>query len=279
LVIQQASAEVPANPPAPPNTSPPPVKPADSMTQLRALYRAAAERYAPMDSYVARVRRREQVNGKDKPEEVLLFKFRKEPWSVYFKFIGTEGHGREVVYVKGQYGNQIHTLLAAGDIPLTPAGRRMSVSLDNVFVRSASRHAITDAGIGEIIARFGRLLDYNERADMKYGPVKYVGRVKRPEFEMPLDVAEQGILVGQDPYMPKGGRRWLMFEPTTHLPQLVITHDDTGHEVEYICYDRLEYPVKLDDDDFNPDKLWPPERGRQTRATGGLLPGNRLANR
>ena len=94
----------------------------DPSARLHALYGEAAEHYARVDSYIVRLTRREQLNGKDKPEEVLLFKFRKDPWSVYFKWLGTEGKGREVVYVHGQYENKIHSILAAGDIPLMPAG-------------------------------------------------------------------------------------------------------------------------------------------------------------
>src|SRR5262249_11864477 len=123
--IQRTSVEVPAVPAAEVKNSPAvtasaPSVPAatNSATRLRALHREAAERYAGMDSYIARVRRREQLNGKDRPEELLIFKFRKQPWSVYFKFLGPEGQGRKVIYVKGQHGNLIHTLLAAGDVPL-----------------------------------------------------------------------------------------------------------------------------------------------------------------
>src|SRR5437899_386649 len=110
--------------------------PSDPAVKLHALYREAAERYARVDSYIVRLMRREQINGKDKPEEVLLFKFRKEPWSVYFKWLGQEGAGREVIYVKGQHENKIHTLLAAGDMPLMPAGRRIALAPDSLVVRS-----------------------------------------------------------------------------------------------------------------------------------------------
>ena len=37
---------------------------------------------------------------------------------------------------------------------------------------------------------------------------------------------------------------------------LVVTYDNRNQEVEYYLYDRLQTPVKLDGDDFNPDKLW-----------------------
>src|SRR5262249_676033 len=93
-----------------------PTPPADPLKQLQ---QRAAERSACIDSYIVRLVRREQVNGKDSPEETLLVKFRKEPWSVYFKWLGKQSQGREATYVKGEYENKIHTLLADGDMPFT----------------------------------------------------------------------------------------------------------------------------------------------------------------
>jgi hypothetical protein len=231
--------------------------PDNPTARLRALYQMADERYATFDSYIARVRRRELANGKTKPEEVFLFKYRKQPLSVYFKWIGTEGQGREVVYVQGQHGNKIHTLLAAGDMPLAPAGQRLAVAPDSIFVRNASRHSITDAGIGHIIENYGKLLNALDRGDPKVGTVKCLGPIKRPEYEAPLEAIERAIPPGVDPDVPRGGKRLCMFDMTARLPVLVITLDAVGNEVEYYCYDRLQFPVKLNDDDFDPDKLWP----------------------
>jgi hypothetical protein len=222
------------------------------------LYNQAALRYATIDSYVARLRRREQVKGKDQPEELILFKFRKQPWSVYFKWLGPTGNGREVIYVKGQHGDMIHTLLATGDMPLAPAGKHMALSPDNIFVRSASRHAITEAGIGVMIEKFGMGLDAQERGDKRFGTLMYVGLTKRPECgDASLETMEHVLPPGVDSQLPHGGRRWLFFDPLSHLPVLMITHDDKDHEVEYYRYDRLQYPVKLDDLDFDPNRLWP----------------------
>jgi hypothetical protein len=60
--------------------------------------------------------------------------------------------------------------------------------------------------------------------------------------------------------LPHGGHRLWVFDPATKFPALLITQDDQGREVEYYCYDRFEFPVHLDDDDFNPDKLWAAKR-------------------
>src|SRR5262249_8124468 len=95
----------PAPPPPPASSTPPPAPPPGAPaegTSPRELYQKAAARYANIDSYIARLTRREVVKDRPQPEAVMLFKFRKEPWSVYFKWLGKEGQGREVVYVRGE---------------------------------------------------------------------------------------------------------------------------------------------------------------------------------
>jgi hypothetical protein len=223
---------------------------------LRQLYQLAQERYADMDSYQVRLTRREQVKGKNQPEEIILFKFRKEPWSLYFKWLSDSGKGREVIYVKGRYGNKMHTRLAAGDAPFMPAGKRLSLDPDSPLVRSACRHPITYAGIGACIDRFGVLLDAQERGDRRLGAVANLGYQNRPELSQPHEVMEHTIAAGVEADLPHGGKRSLYFDPESHLPMLIVTHNERGDEVEYYRYDRLQFPVKLDDDDFNPDKVW-----------------------
>lgn len=230
----------------------------DPQARLQALHRAALEKYATIDSYVARLRRREQVNGRMKPEEVILFKFRKEPWSVYFRWLGTEGQGREVVYVKGKYENKLHTLLAAGDVPLMPAGKRLALDPDGVLVKSSSRHPIAKAGIGSLIEKYGQAVEGRQRGDPKAGVLKYLGAVRRPEFAAPCEAVEHLIPPGVEAQLPQGGQRVFYFDPASRLPTLIVTQDHGGQEVEYYCYDRLLFPVKLDEDDFNPAKLWRP---------------------
>lgn len=257
-----AAVEDPSSPPPIPSvvkpSATPTVPPAagEAMPQLRAVHKKAAAKFATIDSYVARLRRREQINGKDKPEELMLFKFRKQPWSVYFKWLGIEGHNRECIYVKGRYGNLIHTLLAEGDVMLMPAGKKISLSPTSPLVTSRSRHSITDAGIGQMIDIFGKVVDALEAGDKRYGTMKYLGQLRRPEFEQAHIAIEQAIPPGAETTLPQGGSRLWLFDPESGLPVLMVTTDHTNHEVEYYCYDRIQYPVKLDDDDFNPDRVW-----------------------
>jgi hypothetical protein len=261
--LPPAPMPLPAAPPAASGGSRPPAAvdrsaAAANADAVKRLHQQAVEAYAAMDSYIARLTRREVVNGKAQPEEVILFKFRKQPWSVYLKWIGEEGKGREVVYVKGAYGNKIHTLLINGDMPalLMPADRRMSVDVDSMLVRSASRHSITEAGIGHCIERLSRILEGMERGDKKVGTVADLGLQQRPECPKPLPMIEHTVPPGLDAELARGGKCMYGFDPDSHLPVLVITRDDKGQEVEYYRYDRIQFPVKLDGDDFDPDKLW-----------------------
>lgn len=250
-------APAPATPPkvtpAPPPA--PPAAPAATALSVRQIYELARDRYATIDSYIVRLTRREQVKGKDQPEEIILFKFRKNPWSLSFKWLGTVGQGREAIYVKGQHEDKIHTMLAAGDAPFMPAGKVMSLPPDSILVRNASRHAITDAGIGALLDYMGQTLAANERGDHRQGTLTALGLTKRPEFPQRLLAVEKIIPPGAETELPRGGRRITYFDPESHLPVLVTTRDDRGHEVEYYRYDRLLTPVKLNDDDFNPKNL------------------------
>ena len=244
-------------------TPAPAISPSSSGS-VRQVVEQAAATYAGIDSYIARLTRREQVNGKTE-EEVMLFKFREEPWSVYFKWLGEVGKGREVIFVKGQHGSQIHTLLAGGDHPLKPAGSRMALAPDSVFVRMASRHPVTEAGIGASIERLVHLLDAIDHGDTRRGSLLELGIQQRPDYTGPLLVIEHTFPPGYDLTMPRGGKRYYGFDAENHLPVLVTARDDKGQEVEYYRYDRLQYPVRLDNDDFDPDKLWGKPGGGRTQ--------------
>jgi hypothetical protein len=236
----------------------PQVDPSPPMLEqpLRMLYQRAAQRHAAMDSYIVRLKRREVVNGRAQPEEVIRVQMRRDPYSVYLKWLGKEGKGREAIYVKWKYKNEMQLLLAAGDMfPFSPAGMRFSLAPDDPLARAKSRYPITETGLGALIERYGRMVAAIEKGDPRDGTAKYLGRVQRPEFEAKVEAAHQVLPAESDPLLPKGGQRWWFFDATSGLPALVITHDPAG-EVEYYCYDYLQWPAPMDDNDFNPDHVW-----------------------
>jgi hypothetical protein len=246
--------------PAQPAVSPASLSaPADPLARLRELHQRAAARYAGMDGYVVQMRRREWLPTKDKPEpeDLVACKFRKQPKSVYFQWVGPNATGREVVYVEGRHEGKIHTKLAKTDLFVPFGPKRTSFPPDSPLVRSRSRHSITEAGIGTVIDRYGQLVDALERGDPRLGTARYLGPQARPEFARPLEGVEVTIPPGSEPLLSQGGRRYLYFDPDHGLPALVLLQDAAGREVEYYGYDQWRYPVPLTDADFDPERLWP----------------------
>ena len=120
---------------------------------------------------------------------------------------------------------------------------------------SSTANSDTKTGLGSLIERYGNMVAGIEKGDEREGTAKYLGKIKRPEFEAPVEAVQQTLAPNADPGLPKGGQRWWHFDPTSGLPVLVIANDQSG-EVEYYCHDHIQWPVRLDDDDFNPDRLW-----------------------
>jgi hypothetical protein len=228
------------------------LNPQFSSNPLAAIYEQARQRYAGMDSYIFRLKRREVVNGRRQPEEILQVKLRREPYSVYLKWLNPESKGREVVYVRGKYDNKMQVQLAPGD-PFAFLMARSSIAPDDPMARAKSRYPITETGFGPLIERYGKMVAGVEKGDPREGTVKYLGRQARPEFAAKVEGVHQILAAKSDPQLPTGGERWWYFDPATGLPALVIAHDPSG-EVEYYCHDHVQL-VRLDDDDFNPDRL------------------------
>lgn len=220
---------------------------------MRFLYQRAAERHATMDAYTFRLKRREVVNGVKQTEELIAVKLRREPFSVHLAWIGKEAKGRETIYVHGKFDNKMQVMLAPNDPIAFLMGGKMAVALDNPMVKSRSRYPITTTGFGSIIERYGQMVAGIERGDPRDGTAKYLGQVKREEFEQKVEAVYQVLPANGDPNLPKGGERWWYFDATHGLPILVIAHDSSG-EVEYYCHDQIRHPVRLDDDDFSPER-------------------------
>ena len=113
-----------------------------------------------------------------------------------------------------------------------------------------------------MIESFGRMVAGIEKGDAREGTAKYLGRVKRNEFPgVEVEAVHQVLPPNGDPLLPKGGQRYWFFDVTTGLPALYITLDANSRvnpegEVEYYVYDRVQWPMPMDDNDFNPDRVW-----------------------
>jgi hypothetical protein len=76
-----------------------------------------------------------------------------------------------------------------------------------------------------------------------------------------MDAIEETILPKTEPLFPKGGKRFYFFETgedsrSRGLPTLVVAYDSTNTEVEYYNFDNFLTDIKLNDGDFDPDRVW-----------------------
>jgi hypothetical protein len=233
-----------------------PASPRASDSPLRTLHRLAFERFVATPGYLARFHRRELINGREQPEELILFKYRRDPNALYMRWLGNEARGRELLYARGQYDDMIFVLPGVGESGwFQVAGRAVLRRPDTPQGLGKERHAVAEFGIGPWINQFGRLVEAFERGDPKAGTVKYLGGVKRPEFETPVEAVMHFIPPGAESGLPDGGQRLWFFDPTHHFPVLLIAHDAAGREVEYYCLDQIYFPAHFQAGEFDPGNL------------------------
>ncbi|MFO0797138.1 MAG: DUF1571 domain-containing protein [Gemmataceae bacterium] len=261
------SAVAPAATPQPPPVEPTaqPASPqAATPNALAKLADAATKRWAGIDTFEAKLTRREVVRGEAAQTEEVLVQLRSQPYAVYMRNTGEVGHGREVLYNPSRHEDKVHAIVGEGDSRLYKAGNKApSLSPDSPLVKNKSRRSIRDAGPGTAVALFARLVQTSP-ADLKY-----VGAVRRPELgDLPLELVEQTVRPRAEPDVERGGVRSWYFDakpdsPSFGLPVL-MTLVESGSippkELEFYCYTQVKAPAGLTDADFNVDRLNRPRR-------------------
>ncbi len=267
-----ATTPEPFKPAEPVSTKPEtPVKPVSAtvpaevtnpVAEFKRLVQRSQEAVKNLDGFEAILKRREVVDGNKLPEELLQFRFRKAPLSVHFKWIGTEGNGRELVYATGKFNDRVHILTAKGDgFVLMPAKKRLDFAIDDSNIKSKSRYDLKEGGMLKSIDQLGRVLQEVERDPKSNADrIRYLGKAKRPEYAGALEGIDEYIPPKWEPLLPKGGRRQSFFDsnpdsPTYGLPLVIVAQDHMGREVEYYHFDKLKL-TRFTDADFDPDRLF-----------------------
>lgn len=223
---------------------------------VKKTYLLARQKWDATADYEAKLVRKEIINNREQPAEEMIFKFRKEPYSVYTKNIGAVGRGREIIYVQSP-GAKVHILTGEGDNRLVGAGFYTQMAPDDRMMTSKSRHKITEGAVGRTLDLFGKALAAAESG--KYNGLKALGKVTRREYADPVEGVEATIPPGQDSELPKGGKREVYFDanpksPSYGLPVLIRLLEG-DRELEYYCFTQFKVPAHLTDADFDPTKL------------------------
>lgn len=134
-------------------SAPAPVAPpAATMDDAVRLIEAAAERFRDVKDYTCRLAQRERVGEKLPPETVCTLTVRSQPFSVHMKWLEPRTLvGQEAIYVAGKNDGKMRVRSAG----LLGAVGFVSLAVDDQRARNASRHSITEAGLGHLIAQFG----------------------------------------------------------------------------------------------------------------------------
>jgi len=121
----------------------------DAKRTLLAALLAASARLDAANTYTGTFLKQERLGGKLGPEQTLDLKLRERPFAIYLKFINPMA-GREVVYAEGQHDNKLIAHAAGVARLLVP---RLAVPPDHALALADSRHAVTEAGVGNLARR------------------------------------------------------------------------------------------------------------------------------
>jgi hypothetical protein len=209
----------------------------------------ARKRYAEVKDYTCLMIKREQVNDSLQPENVIKMKVRTEPFSVYLRWQEPKNLvGQEACYVAGRND---------GKLRVKGAGARglfgfVSLDPDDPRIKAASRHSITEAGIGNLIRRFGAAWEAERQlgltqvrlADYDYNKRRCV----RVETIHPRKAEGKFLFF----------RTVVYFDKETRLPIRVECYgwpqdpDDTRGPLAEVCsYAHLKLNVGLEDEVFD----------------------------
>lgn len=229
----------------------------DPATDPALLASKAVAAYESLNGCIMRFTRRENLGKGIKPEETVLLKMRREPFAVHMKWLDTEALGRQIVYNRGADETCMHVITASGDIPLIGGHRRMKVDINSSMAKGSTRYTIIDTGYGGAVMRYRKVVEDWQRGNLPQQNVKSLGLVMRSEFPVRQAAVEMTFPPGYDTHFPRGAKRLICFSLETGLPTVLTTWDESGLELEYYKFDRA-IMVPLDDNDFDPDRLWLP---------------------
>jgi hypothetical protein len=227
----------------------PPAPPANPMDVPLQLIAEAQQSYQGIADYACLFIKRERIRGQLQPENYIQMRVRTAPFSVYLYWQRPRAlAGQEACYVAGRNNGMLRAhstgfLGVAGFVSLDPNDPRC---LEN------SRHAITEAGIGNLIDRFGKGWE-GER------------RLNRTQVGLAEYKYDERRCVRVETIHPDNGggqfhfyRSLVYFDKQTHLPIRVENYDwprrggdPNGDLVESYSYTGLRLNVRLPDSVFN----------------------------
>jgi len=230
LAIVGSSAELSANHP---------------MTVPLRLISEARQIYAGIHDYTCLFVKKERIQGRLQPENLVAMKIRTHPFSVYLRWLKpVEMAGQEACYVTGRNEGmmRVHSAGLLGVVGFVSIDPKDPRALEH------SRHSITEAGIGNLLERFGSRWEMEKQwnaTNVTTGEYTYnKRRCVRVETVHPANPGQRYLFY----------RSVLYFDKEVHLPIRIENYDwphqggdPRGDLAESYSYADLKLNVKLPD--------------------------------
>jgi hypothetical protein len=211
---------------------------------------AARQSFQNVQDYTCVLIKRERIRGQMQADQVISMRVRNQPFSVYLRWDQPRSlAGQEACYVAGKNNGmmRVHSTGLVGAI-----GGWVTLDPRDPRVMENSRHSITEAGIGNLLERYGTRWEEERKlnvTDARVADFVYNNRpCRRVELIHPAS--------GQFTY----GRSMLYFDNETHLPVRVENYDwprggrgtaADGELLEVYSYIDLRPNVGLRDNAFD----------------------------
>ena len=209
----------------------------------------ARKAYQDVRDYSCTMIKKERIRGQLQPENVVSMKVRTEPFSVYLRWQQPKTMaGQEACYVAGKNDGKMRVhatglLGVAGWVTVDPNDER---------AKKTSNHAITEAGIGNLLARFTR--SWEKEKDLNLTRV----RIGEYDYNKRRCIRVETIHPNNRGNQFVSYRSVLYFDKQTHLPIRVETYDWPSNEGsgdgelrEVYSYINMKLNIGLGDDAFN----------------------------
>lgn len=228
-----------------------------TIAEIKKLVDQSVAFYQKVPSYTCRVTRQERLGRKLMPVEVMEMRFRREPRSVYYKWLNEENAGRECVYVEN--ANNGNVITRGGKSDFLMVGKTVSLDPNGMLARSKSRYSITESGLDNMVGRLQAVVDSLVAGEDVGFALVDKGLARREESKKELRHIQQTISKGADPLFPEGGLRNWYFDPETSQLFLMEAFGPDAQLLEYYQFDRFFENELIEDSDFDPELLWSKE--------------------
>jgi len=199
--------------------------------------------YSSITSYTAVFHKQQRISGKLLPEETILLKCRKKPFSLYMKWIKKPNYGSELLYIKGWNKDRIRA--HKGGI-FSFINRNLD-PMDPVLMKNNLR-PVTSIGIDFMI----EAIAINMRKAIKAGELTFVDRGQKTVYGRKTRTLE--MIFPKEQAQDYAGWRFVINQDVESKVLLRIRiYDRKDLLIENYGYENLKLNAKLTDADFDPE--------------------------